>query len=688
MRRFFIILSICILMPTIASAEWAQVSAENFDNYTTGKLAGNVKYTNGRDGQALELQNDASVSFPGLEIPCEKGRVELDLCPIEPIVPREDNKHWLLFSDVGANSAWQGATVIYFERDDAKLWYGVFDNGWHWIVAENVQWIPGIWRHVAFTWGPEGRSIEVDGTVVAQDGYTAGIQPRILQLGYFDSFSIAAPVLVDNFSIFGEVTDSIQTDKQVVCPVKDGLMDEVNIKWSLAAPVTAEIGLYQGKRKVAQILQQCEYLAGRYNNSYSGQGIDSGQYELRLTTINPQGDKNIVTCPLNIDKDLNWAPAPDKVSNWFPLGVWYFWENDASYINQYVDDEKRAEAYYEKTMADLHNLGVNTVIANWTPKTHRQLMLDAAQRNQIKVIVHLDEVNSFIWSPERFSKENFVAAFREAINAVKNHPATAGYYLVDEPAPTDINIANIKLCRQIVEALDPEHPGFSCLNTGWDVIFPQVGYQVLLVDIYPVYANRLEGGTLQNYLNSLDFAYKSAGDSPLWLIPQNFGFKPRPESIPHPNELPLLVWEGIARGAKGVISFIYQSTTEIQGERLAGIVNDDLTPMDHRYAETQTLYKTLAPLGETLSGLTRQVEVGATVNEGFDVQRFINQAGVQYLIVVNQRLKQTATATINLDAKYFAPQQIFNVSTGECVGNGQQAQVTLPAGTGVLLQVK
>jgi hypothetical protein len=420
--RIVLVVALVATAACPALAEWVQVMSEDFEGRTVVRLEGAAQFAPGRDEQALKLSGDGRVVLSDAECPHGAGRIQMDVCPTQTIPPRTDGRHWLLLTDVGAGSAWQGATVVYFDRDTAQLRYGVFDGGWHWLDAAGVEWTPGQWRQVAFTWGPKGRTLEVDGREVARDSYADGIHARTLQLGYFDGYS-----------------------------------------------------------------------------------------------------------------------------------------------------EARAAAFYEATLADLQSLGVDTLIANWTPRAHRRLLLDSAQRHGIRVIVHLDEVNNFIWDPRKFAQEDCVAAFRSAIAEVSGHPATAGYYLVDEPAPTAENIANIRLCRRIVEALDPAHPGFSCLNTGWDVIFPQVGYQVLLVDIYPLYSSHLTGDTLRGYLGALDAAHAAGVGAPLWLIPQNFGFKPRPESIPGPNEVTLLCWEALARGAKGLIHFIYQSTTEIQGERLAGI---------------------------------------------------------------------------------------------------------------------
>jgi hypothetical protein len=669
-------------------AEWVTVLSEDFEGAPAVRLEGAAQYVPGRDSQALKLSGDGRVQVAAPECPTGAGRIEMDICPTQIIPPRTDGKHWMLLTDVGANSAWPGATVVYFDRDTAHLRYGVFDGGWHWLDASAVTWTPGQWRHLALSWGAQGRTLEVDGNVVARDDYAGGIRPRRLQVGYFDGYSEAAPVLVDSLRIAGECTDAIVADNRVLCPQVDGLLDQVQVRWRLVREAVAEIGLYAGEREVARLYGPQATPAGRQVTACDGATAPSGDYQLRLTARRADGQVQVATAALALDRELKWAPAPTVVQDWFPLGVWYFWELDASYINRLVDDAGRAAAYYEATLADLQNLGVDTIVANWTPRVHRTLLLDTAHRHGIRVIVHLDEVNSFIWNPQKFASEDCVAAFRSAIAEVSGHPATAGYYLVDEPAPTAENIANIRLCRRLVEALDPAHPGFSCLNTGWDVIFPQVGYPVLLVDIYPLYSAHLSGDTLTGYLAALDAAHAAAAGAPLWLIPQNFGFKPRPESIPGPNEMTLLCWEGVARGAKGLIHFIYQSTTEIQGERLAGVVTDDLKPLDHRYAETKALHQALAPLRPTLLGLTRQAQSLATAGAGFDVQTFTDRSGAPFLIVVNQDLVATRTAALRwLDG---APKvkAVANVANGAIVGDGEGAALSLAPGSGALLRLE
>ncbi|HJN16079.1 MAG TPA: beta-galactosidase, partial [Armatimonadota bacterium] len=382
-------------------------------------------------------------------------------------------------------------------------------------------------------------------------------------------------------------------------------------------------------------------------------------------------------------------PQLGRMSEVFPIAAWYIWEHDCVYNRTHVDDEQAARDYYEWTMADLARLGTNTIMADWTPRDHRHLVLDAAERNDIGVIVHLDEVNDLLWSPASLRTENFVPTFRDAVDTAKDHPATLGYYMVDEPAPTPENIANTKMARQLLQALDPEHPGFSCLNWGWEETFPQVGCEVLLVDIYPVYWNRLEGEVLDGYIAALDRAHRAAGDSPLWLIPQCFGFGgSSPHGIPAPNEVSLMAWEGIAHGAKGIMYFLYQSTTDVQGEWLRGIVDERLQPMDHRYNEVRRLNAALAAVADTLLQLRRDPVQIASAQEGIDVQALTHSDGTPYLCVVNQATDASVDADLRFEPGH-ADQiaNVVDVGSGQRLGGSAGATVPLGPGEGKLLRL-
>lgn len=683
-------LAMAIGLSSVAIAAEVEVLRDGFDGATAGRLAGTTTFVEGRDDEALKLDGQASAIYDDPEFPREAGRIEVDICLHAKIEPRQDGKQWMLLTDVGASSAWRGATVIYWDRETADLRYGVYDGGWHWLTAEGVSWPVGEWRHLTFTYGPRGRTLEIEGDVVAQDDYADGLAPRGMHLGYVDGYSVAAPVLVDNFVVTAELVDALRVDRAVVCSRPDGLLDTVTIQWTAAEPARAALDLRTAVGEVvAPILAAKQVDPGMYTTVFAGADAASGDYEIRLTLERPEARVKVLRAALSVEGYLHFEPALNRMGEVFPIGVWYFWEQDSSHNGTHVDDEKAARDYYESTMADLARLGINTVMGCWTPRDHRTLLLDAAERHGIRVIVHLDEVNSLLWLPERLGKENFVPVFREAVDTARDHPATLGYYLVDEPSPTQENIANIKMARQLLQAIDPEHPGFSCLNTGWGETFPQVGYHVLLVDIYPVYSARLQGEVLDGYIAALDRASAVAGDSPLWVIPQCFGFGgPNPHGIPEPHEVSLMVWEAIAHGAKGIIYFIYQSTTGIQGEWLRGIVDERLQPMDHRYSEVRHLNSAIAALTDTLLQLRRIPNRGASAQEGIDVQAFAHADGTRYVCVVNQ----ATGAAVDADLR-FEPAQaeqitdVVDVATGERVGDGGGASVPLGPGEGKLLRI-
>ena len=119
-------------------AEWVRVSSEDFEGPPTLRLEGGAQLAPGRDGQALTLSGEGRALLTDLECPAGAGRIALDICPTQAIAPRSDGRHWMLLSDVGAGSAWLGASVIYFDRDTAQLRYGVLDGDWRWLDSTRV----------------------------------------------------------------------------------------------------------------------------------------------------------------------------------------------------------------------------------------------------------------------------------------------------------------------------------------------------------------------------------------------------------------------------------------------------------------------------------------------------------------------------------------------------------------------
>lgn len=364
--------------------------------------------------------------------------------------------------------------------------------------------------------------------------------------------------------------------------------------------------------------------------------------------------------------------APERpFRDFFPTGVWYFWEDDASYINRHVDDLSRAKSYYKRTIKDLADHGVNLMIANWTPRDHRLIVLDEAAKNGVKVIVHLDEMNSLINEGKSF--DEMVSAAKKATAGIRNHPALAGYYLIDEPSTSPEVVQHIADARRAVEKADPKHPGFSCLLGAYEELLKTVDYRVLLIDIYPLGVKW--NGDFSGYISELERGRRNAGDRPLWVILQAFG-KPDAWKIPTPAEMRAQVWLALVKGANGIVYFIYQSTTGIQGEWLQGLVDMDLKPMDSRWAEIGRINSQLKKLGPKLLKLRPADFPIPVTGENLVVSSFGDESGKPYAIVVNRDTKSAVSVKWNAAAP-------TDVLTGRKLGTS----FTLKPGDGKLLRL-
>jgi hypothetical protein len=189
---------------------------------------------------------------------------------------------------------------------------------------------------------------------------------------------------------------------------------------------------------------------------------------------------------------------------------------------------------------------------------------------------------------------------------------------------------------------------------------------------------------------ALDRARQAAGDGLLWVIPQCFGFGgPNPHGIPVPHEVSLMVWEAIAHGAKGIIYFIYQSTTNVQGEWLRGIVDENLQPMDHRYEEVRRLNAALSKVADVLLPLRWQPDALASSDPGVDVQSFRHPDGTSYLCVVNQDTHADVKAPLRFDPQYAGQiEGVEDVATGERLDSDGGVVVSLGPGEGKVLRLR
>ena len=655
----------------VASEELA--SSDNFDGSTLGKPSG-ISYVAGKDGQAVALSAPSgTVEFPASFFPKRAGRIEFDLMFAQPISP--DRTFWCLLSDVGAGSAFLGALNVQFRTGNNRLEYSIWsDKGHQFCYSKTSDWLPGRWYHIALSYGVGGMRLEVDGRLEDSNDCTTGLSGTRKNLGFNDAYFDSPPVAVDNLRVYRINTDAMEMRPAVVSPNGDGLFESSTITYELAsrAVVTLNLTTTDGKL-VKRLIDRKRETTGLHSLIWTADEVKDGDYDLRLTVMRRTGSQEIRQ-RVSVDTRWKWRAVGPKFNGYFPTGVFFFCEDDASYINRHIDDPAKARDYYEKTIADNAAHGVNLLILAWTPKDHWLMVLDIAHKHGVKVIVSLAEITKLLTSEELFFSGNLFEAAWNSIKDIRKHPALLGYYIVDEPEPRSDVANRILIAKKVLEAMDPYHPSFSCLLGGYEQLLETVDYQVLLTDIYPIVTTF--SGDLSYFILEAERGQRNAGNRPLWVIPQAFGRGMGVWRIPTPEELRAQVWLALACGAKGILYFIYQSTTSFQGEWLKGLVDMDLKPMDGRWDEVAKINSDLRKLAPTLLRLKPAVFDIAIKSDKILARGFADSKGTRYAILANKDV------SANVSAQWSGP-PARDVLSGLEVGN----QIVLKPGAGVLIRL-
>ena len=217
-----------------------------------------------------------------------------------------------------------------------------------------------------------------------------------------------------------------------------------------------------------------------------------------------------------------------------------------------------ASVLSDETISNFTN-GVFNCIMPYNPKREQ---LDAAHAAGLKVIY---SVKDMVWGSKFVRKgmetrEKSLAAIREVVESVKDHPALLAWYVNDE-AP-ERQIGPLREINEMIHALDPDHPTWAVTDKPWHVR-PFVGsYDCIGMDPYPIGNNRggidIAGGwALEARAGSFDVV-------PMWHVPQCFNWKWYRGSVTNPEfrfptreELDSMFWQAIAAGANGLVPYAF-----------------------------------------------------------------------------------------------------------------------------------
>lgn len=661
-----------LLIGSVACCGDSLLYQDNFDGSTTGKASG-VTFVAGKDGQAVLLDSPTDfVEFPATCFDPVAGRIEFDIQATQPI--KAQHKTYALLSDTGAGTASHGGLNLLWWENTNELQYGIFNHatgGWNWCHSKGFDFQQGKWYRISISYGPGGMKLEVDGQLLESNPYAGVLLASAKKFGYYDGYVVAPPAMIDNFKTYRGAADYLRVSNYVLSPNGDGLFDNCVVTYGVADKATVTVSVIDAGGKVAaHMVKGKETEPGAYDVNWTGGRLRDGYYTIELAMASAAGQRKL-SQKVRIDS-RHKRPTATWKQDYFPTGVWYYYDALSGAKFAANDKPKEIAAYYDKTLRDLSEHGVDMIVFCWVPKTYRKLLLDTAHKYNIKGLVALDDVTTMINTGKPEDQMDIFDLAANSISDIKDHPAVAGWYICDEPQSNDELVKRITDAKNALEAVDPKHPSFSCLLGGYEKILTAVDYRVLLVDIYVLWEKW--DGNMDGYIGELARGQRNAGDRPLWIIPQIFG-KAGTWKTPTAEECRAQVWLALAHGAKGFIYFIYQSTPD--GEFLQGMVDMELKPMDGRYAEIARINADIKKLSPVLLGLKAADFAVPAKSESVLAKPFVDASGVRYVILASKDTKRRAVVRWEGDPA-------TDVLTGSSAGS----VITLEPGAGRLLKLR
>ncbi|HEY3268480.1 MAG TPA: beta-galactosidase [Armatimonadota bacterium] len=371
------------------------------------------------------------------------------------------------------------------------------------------------------------------------------------------------------------------------------------------------------------------------------------------------------------------------VEGFFPIGAWF--EGNPT-GNGSPSDLAGAAAYYDASFANLADHGINTVAVANAPPGLREMILQTAERRGIRVILEIGELADLVASRADLNERDVRIAVRKVVDRLSRYPALLRYQIRDEPQGW--MVPNWLIVKRALDDADPAHPAFSCFNDVpiMDSIFQQTRVNDAAYDYYPL-SHVTPHGEMERYISKMDDIVAHARQRPLWMVVQAFGSTDPvayPSRLPRPQELRLMTWLALSRGAKGVFFFIYQSE---QG--WTGMVDGKGRPMPI-FDEVKRLSAELRREAPSMLSLTPTKPI-ASAEAGVDVRSFVDRGGAPHIIVVNRDLDSGRTARVSIRVAR-RPKAVIDIRRGVALATNYadgavSVEARVEAGGGALLKV-
>jgi hypothetical protein len=297
----------------------------------------------------------------------------------------------------------------------------------------------------------------------------------------------------------------------------------------------------------------------------------------------------------------------------FPVGI--YMDGRVEGINcfpGYVNvphDVKKARAYYEKIFSDIKEHNIDYVIIPNTPPDYREILLDAADRAGVKIMLEVAELASAevgqdlcVRSADMVSDEAVLQErLATVVEPLRTHPSLFAYQIIDEPPAAYAE--NIDRTCRVLRRIDPKHPPFGALCSLAELPrTTHMGYSMVTYDSYQIGEASTPGQyDFYNFVKLCDIIRDHADTNglPYWMVIQTFG-KGGSLRMPTIAEIRATAYCSISENAKGILFFLYNSWS--QEEKLEGVVDRDLEPRPV-WDEIGTLAAELQQLGPVFTTL-------------------------------------------------------------------------------------
>lgn len=477
----------------------------------------------------------------------------------------------------------------------------------------------------------------------------------------------------------------LQVRPSIFSPNGDGVSDAVHISMLASKAKNATAKVIDSTGKTVRELKLSRTGTMDWNADWdgadaSGNRLPEGEYSCSVT-LNKAGGSFPGTASVKLI-DAPKLKTSKPVEGFFPIGAWF---EGYSAGNGAPRDLEGATKYYEASFADLAAHGIDTVaIANGVQPELWGMMLNEAQKYNIKVILEVSPLADMVASPKDLDERDVYKAAKEITDKLRGYPALLRYQIRDEPQTWQI--PNWLIVKRVLEDLDPSHPAFSCFNdvSVMDKMYAQTTINDITRDYYPLCFDQPDSKTLREYAAAMDNSVNHSKGRPFWMVLQTFGSDDKvkyPLRYPTGEEVRLMTYLALTRGAKGIFFFIYQSEQGWKG----------LSDMQHRptpiFAEVQKLSAELKKLSPTMLSLS-PTKSFAKGDDETEVRTFKDNSGSRYVILANYDTKSARTVALTID-RSTPVSSLTNVLTGERISvfNGS-ASVELKPGDGVVFKAE